>query len=80
MMMTVPREMAMFSRMMRARAPAEFVRGDETLQAIVHQHDVCLFERSVRTARAHRHANVGCRQGRRVVHAIADHCHRAVRI
>ena len=61
--------------MTRARTLAQAEGGEKIFQPVVHQHHVGLFQRGIRTARAHRHADVRGRQARRVVHAIADHRH-----
>ena len=58
-----------------AGALAEAEGGQEILQPVVHEHDVRLFERGVRTARAHGDADVGGGQARGVVDAVAHHRH-----
>ena len=42
----------------------------------MHQYDLRLLQRRVRTARAHGHAHIGHRQTWRVVHAVTDHRHK----
>ena len=55
--------------------------GERNLQQLVgHQRDVGRLEGRVRACRAHRDADVGGRQRRRIVHAVADHRNRSVRL
>ena len=55
------------------RALAQAKRGEKIFQPVVHQDHVGLLQRGIRTARAHRHADVSGGEARRVVHAVADH-------
>jgi hypothetical protein len=70
---TVPSEMNRFCRMMARARLAQAEGGEKVFQPVVHQHHVGLLQCGVRPARAHRHADVGHGQTRRVVHAVADH-------
>ena len=53
-------------------------RVDQTVEPVDHEHDVGGFGRGGRAARAHRDADVGRRERRRVVQPVADHHHDAV--
>src|SRR5262245_7956189 len=48
-------------------------RSEKILQPVVHQHDIGLFERSVRAPRAHGDADVSGSQTRCVIDTITDH-------
>lgn len=49
--------------------------GGEHQQVVAHQGDVRGLDRHGRAGRAHRDADVGGGQRRRVVHAVTHHCH-----
>ena len=57
---------------MRTVACESWMARDDVERIALHQHDVRRLDRHVR-ARADRDADVGLRQRRRVVHAVADH-------
>ncbi len=73
-----PIEIATLTRMFRTRGVAEANRVGHLRQFIGHQRDVGGFERSIAAHGAHHDADVGRRQGGRVVDAVADHRDRAV--
>ena len=59
------------------RRAAQAERVGNLQQLVGHQRDVGGFERGVAAGRAHRDADVGRRERRRVVHAVAHHRHRS---
>jgi hypothetical protein len=56
-----------------AGALTETERSQEVFEAIVHEDDVRLFERRVRTTGAHGNSHVSGGKARRVIHTISDH-------
>ena len=71
-------ENAMFARMLRDGRAAQPQRVGNLQQLVGHQRDVGRLERRVGAGHAHRDPDVGGRQRRRVVDAVADHRQRAV--
>ena len=71
-------ENAMFAWMLRDGGAAQAQRVGDLQQLVGHQRDVGGLERGVAAGDAHRDADVGGRERRRVVDAVADHRERAV--
>ena len=65
----------MFARMLRDGRAAEAERVGNLQQLVGHQRDVGGLERGVGAGDAHRDADVGGGERRRVVDAVADHRH-----
>jgi hypothetical protein len=70
-------EKAMFCHTTRRAFLAQFDGRLDQFQLVAHQHHVGGFQRDIGPRRAHRNADVCRRQRRGVVHAVADHRHRA---
>ena len=71
-------ENAMFARMLRSGGAAQPQRVGNARQLVGHERDVGGLERGVGAGDAHRDADVGGGERRRVVDAVADHRQRAV--